>query len=115
MRHANAVWTGHGMKITVYATENLPLRFILTPRCMQPSADCVHQVGPIHSLGNLEIGEDLLNAISHHVPGFAGEFEYVVDGKHAIRYIEALLQGANLGEHPAGLAAASRNSQMENA
>lgn len=103
------------MKITVYATETLPLRFILTPRCMQPSADCVHQVGPIYSLGNLEIGEDLLNAISHQVPGFAGEFEYVVDGKHAIRYIEALLQGANLSEHPEGLTAASRDMESESA
>lgn len=103
------------MKITVYATETPPLRFILTPQCMQPSADCVHQVGPIHSLGNLAISEDLLNAISHQVPGFAGEFEYVVEGKHAIRYIEALLQGANLSAHPQGLTVSSRTRDTESA
>ncbi len=103
------------MKITVYATENLPLRFILTPQCMQPSADCVHQVGPVVARGNLAITEELLEAISHNVPGFAGEFEYVVDSEHAIRYIEALLQGAHNGEHPEGLSIASRSRDMESA
>lgn len=101
------------MKVTVYATEELPLRFILTPECMQPSADCIHQVGPVHRRGNLGITDDLLDAISHNIPGFAGEFEFVVDGEHAIRYIEALLKGARQAEHPEGLVVNRRNGLAE--
>lgn len=103
------------MRITVYETENPPLRFILTPECMQPSSDCVRQVGAVRMRGDLRMTEDLLLAISHNVPGFAGEFEFVVDGELAIRYVEALLQGAQHTDHPHGLTIAGDNDRTENA
>lgn len=85
------------MKLTVYAPEGGPSLFVLTPECMQPSADCQRRLGPLYTRGTLAITQTLLEAISHHESSFAGEFEFLVDDEVSLRHLEALLEAANQG------------------
>lgn len=88
------------MKVTIYAPEG-PSLFVLTPECMQPSADCQRRLGPLYQRGTLAIPHALLAAISHHESSFAGEFESLVDDEVSMRHLEALLRAVCETEHVA--------------